>query len=81
MVGLALIFAELPDGSQRLLREDGKPLQWHRLPQDGDTLSADEPLPLSEGSILGDRQWVPVERSQPQEDAFDEPPLPLDDGL
>jgi hypothetical protein len=31
LVGLALIFEELPDGSQRVVRDDGKPLQWHRL--------------------------------------------------
>ena len=45
LVGMALIFQELPDGSQRLVREDGKPLQWHRLPEEGDAPPA-EPIPL-----------------------------------
>jgi hypothetical protein len=30
LVGLAFIFQQLPDGSERLVREDGKPLQFHR---------------------------------------------------
>ena len=29
--GVPFIFHELPDGSQRLVRNDLKPLQWHRL--------------------------------------------------
>jgi hypothetical protein len=46
-VGLALIFQELADGSQRLLRDDRKPLQWHRLPEDQPP-GPDEPVPLSD---------------------------------
>ena len=34
LVGIPFIFEELPDSSQRLIREDLKPLQWHRLPED-----------------------------------------------
>jgi hypothetical protein len=34
LIGMAFIFQDLPDGSQRLIRDDGKPLQWHRLPAD-----------------------------------------------
>ena len=49
LVGIPLIFEELADGSQRLVREDGKPLQWHRLPGEQDTEGPDEPVPLSEG--------------------------------
>jgi hypothetical protein len=78
LVGMALIFAELPDGSQRLLREDGMPLQWHRLPMDAPP-GPDEPLPVAEESILGDRQWILLERPRPQDDSFEEPPLPLSD--
>jgi hypothetical protein len=52
LAGLPLIFLELPDGSQRLVREDGKPLQWHRLPEDP-LLGPDEPLPLSDGPANG----------------------------
>jgi|SRR6516225_5072005 hypothetical protein len=54
IIGIPFIFAELPDGSQRLVREDGKPLQWHRLPEEADREEADKqvderPLPLVEG--------------------------------
>jgi hypothetical protein len=46
LIGVPCIYQELPDGSQRLVREDGKPLQWHRP---DDTLSLeDDPLPLVE---------------------------------
>lgn len=43
ILGIPFIYKELPDGSQRLVREDGKPLQWHRLDDDGTPIS-DEPL-------------------------------------
>ncbi|MBM4070347.1 MAG: hypothetical protein FJ271_15540 [Planctomycetes bacterium] len=46
LVGIPFIYQELPDGSQRLVREDGKPLQWHRHPDE--SLASDEPLPLVE---------------------------------
>jgi hypothetical protein len=46
LIGIPLIFKELPDGSQRLVREDGKPLQWHRAPERGDEPVDDRPLPL-----------------------------------
>jgi hypothetical protein len=51
LVGLPLIFRELADGSQRLVRDDGKPLQWHRLEDDAPS-AADAPLPVSEASGL-----------------------------
>jgi hypothetical protein len=81
LVGLPLIFEELPDGSQRLVREDGKPLQWHRLPEDAPP-GPDAPLPLSDESsgLLGEGRWVPVERRPPPEEPEDEDgPLPLAD--
>ncbi len=67
-VGIGFIFEELPDGSQRLVREDGKPLQWHRLPEDarpGD----DEPLPLCADSsgLLGEGGWTLLPQPTPQE--------------
>jgi hypothetical protein len=46
LIGIPFIYKELPDGSQRLVREDGKPLQWHRLPDE--ELIFDEPLPLAD---------------------------------
>jgi hypothetical protein len=55
-VGLAYIFEELPDGSERLVREDGKPLQFHRsLVDDVREAQSDPaaPLPLAEDSSSG----------------------------
>jgi len=46
IIGIPFIFQELPDGSQRLVRDDGKPLQWHRLPEDADVQIDASPLPL-----------------------------------
>jgi|SRR5579884_124187 len=74
LVGLPLIFQELPDGSQRLVREeDHKPLQWHRLPEAEDAApTPDEPLPLADESsgLLGEGRWVPIERPPAE---WDEP--------
>lgn len=50
LAGLPLIFQDLPDGSQRLVCEDGKPLQWHRLPWDEPEQPDEGPLPLDGGS-------------------------------
>ncbi len=55
LVGLPMIFQILPDGSQRLVREDGKPLQWHRYGEDGSVIT-DEPLPLSD--VEDDPNWT-----------------------
>src|SRR5689334_9176787 len=81
LVGIPLIFEELADGSQRLVREDGKPLQWHRLPDDRPP-GPDEPVPLADESsgLLGEGKWVPIERPRPQEDDWDDEPLPWDGG-
>ena len=59
LVGIAFIFEELADGSQRLVREDGKPLQWHRLAMDGAS-GPDEAIPLADESsgLLGAEKWV-----------------------
>ncbi len=46
LIGIPFIYQELPDGSQRLVRADGKPLQWHRLEENAPFV--DEPLPLME---------------------------------
>jgi hypothetical protein len=47
LVGIPFIFEELADGSQRLVREDGKPLQWHRLTEETPT-AAGEAVPLGD---------------------------------
>ena len=72
IIGVPLIFQVLPDGSQRLVREDGKPLQWHRLADDGSVIT-DEPIRLSE--VVDDPDWtgprirpVPRDRNVPDDD-------------
>jgi hypothetical protein len=73
LVGMPLIFEELPDDSQRLVREDGKPLQWHRLPVDQPPIP-EQPLPLSEELPgLSKGGWVPLTRAETPEDGWDEP--------
>jgi hypothetical protein len=72
LVGLPLIFKELPDGSQRLVREDGKPLQWHRLPEDAPPGPA-EPIPVAEEVPEGARV---IEALHPSRRDPDEPQPP-----
>src|SRR5580700_8949120 len=81
VIGIPLIFEALPDGSQRLVREDGKPLQWHRLPEDTPA-GPDTPLPLCEESsdVLGEGRRVSFARPEPQESEWDDEPLAWDDG-
>jgi len=47
LVTLPYIFEVLADGSERLVRDDGKPLQWHR-PADDAPPMPDEVLPVHE---------------------------------
>jgi hypothetical protein len=60
-VQMPLLFAELADGSQRLVRLDGKPLQWHRLPEDRPIVE-EEPIPLTDQVL---NLPPPVEISRP----------------
>ncbi|HXG12865.1 MAG TPA: hypothetical protein VNK04_24115 [Gemmataceae bacterium] len=77
LVGPALIFQELPDGSERLVREDGKPLQVHRrLVEEAKNCSEDDPLPLTEDTegrfgSGGELRFVELRRS---EDGWEELP-------
>jgi hypothetical protein len=69
VVGLAFIFQELPDGSERLVREDGKPLQFHRRLVEEAKDCADEPLPLvgDAPGLLGSGgklKRIPVQRGR-----------------
>jgi hypothetical protein len=73
LLGMPFIFQELPDGSQRLVREDGKPLQWHRLATDAPTDEV-ETVPLSEDGLnLFDESGRPravvrfVSQAEPEE--------------
>ncbi len=78
VVGLPLIFKQLADGSERLVREDGKPLQWHRIPErEHPSAGPDLPLPLADESsgLLGEGRWVPLPAPEPQEDECIDGPL------
>ncbi len=79
LVGLPLIFEELVDTSQRLVREDGKPLQWHRVPEAQDLPPGpDEPLPLDEELAERFGEGRRVELPRPETDDLDgDEPLPL----
>jgi arsenate reductase (thioredoxin) len=74
LLGMPLIFRALPDGSQRLVRDDGKPLQWHRLEEDNREVM-DEPVPLSDDLPAGDGRPLirPVERAT--DDIYDSVPV------
>jgi hypothetical protein len=71
LITLPLIFQELPDGSQRLVREDGKPLQWHRHDM---SEMAPEPVELADGPPLGPPRTLSLPKDDIDED---EEPLPL----
>jgi len=66
LIGTPLLFQELPDGSQRFVREDGKPLQIHRLPDDRLGGGPEQSIPLCD-----------YEPSSPRVDEDEEPPIPL----
>ena len=76
IISLPLIFQELADGSQRLVREDGKPLQWHRIVDDRPS-GPDEPVGLADESsgLLGEGKWKVIERLSPQDDEIIDDPL------
>lgn len=81
LVGMAFIFRELPDGSVRLVRSDGKPLQWHRLEGRDRDLGDDEPLPLSdELPEAAGCEGPAIRVIEPHRDEDEEPPIPLVDG-
>ncbi len=78
LIGMPFIFRELPDDSVRLVREDGKPLQWHRL-EGRDRDSADEPLPLSdELPGAADHTGPAIRAIEPHRDDDDDP-IPVKD--
>lgn len=79
LLGLPMIFQELPDGSERLVRADGKPLQFHRRIPEEERGGGDEPLPLAEGTSdrLGPDGNFRFAERRPTDDADDDPPIPL----
>jgi hypothetical protein len=75
-----LIFEELVDSSQRLVRDDGKPLQFHRRFEEEEFTAPAEPLPVWEGpsGLVGpDGKLRLVDPHPPGEDDGEEP-LPLE---
>jgi hypothetical protein len=79
LAGIPFIFQELPDGSQRLVRDDRKPIQWHRLPDDRPP-GPDEPISLAEPLPGLSAAEKTVLRTSHDPDPFpgeDEGPLPL----
>ena len=81
LIGAPFIFQELADGSERLVREDGKPLQFHRRLVEDEGGAAEAPLPLSDepsGLVGPDGKLRLVAPHPPQDDEDDsDPPLPL----
>jgi hypothetical protein len=78
VIGLPLLYQELADGSQRLVREDGKPLQWHRMTEEI-APAADAPVPLSEETLdlFGEGKEIRLISSEPPPPEEDEPlPFP-----
>lgn len=77
LVGLPLIFQELPDGSERLVREDGKTLQFHRRSVEETMDCSDEPVPLVEeaSGLLGPDGKLRFVEPQPPDDGWEDLPL------
>ena len=81
--GVPFIFHELPDGSQRLVRSDLKPLQWHRLEHEQDIPLGDEVIPLGDEADIPEAQGYvgprikPITRPVEGDGDEEEPPLPL----
>ena len=71
------IFEELADGSQRLVRDDGKPIQYHRQLAEESRESAEEPLPLTEdvSAVVGPDGKLLVIEPKPPKDDWDDLPL------
>jgi hypothetical protein len=72
IIGLPFIFQELPDGSERLVREDGKPLQFHRRSADEAKSCPDEPISLVEepSGLLGAEGKLRFVDLKPPDDDF-----------
>lgn len=78
VIGLPFIYQEFADGSQRLVREDGKPLQWHRMTEEI-APAADAPVPLSEETLdlFGPGKEIRLIASEPEPEEEDRPlPFP-----
>jgi hypothetical protein len=77
LLSLPLIFQELADGSERLVREDGKPLQFHRRYEEQERGASDAPLPLAEdsSSLVGPDGNLRLVDPSPPDDGWQDLPL------
>jgi hypothetical protein len=68
--GLAFIFEELVEGSERLVREDGKPLQFHRRLVEDSREASGHPLPVVDdlASLLGPAATIRFVEPGPPDD-------------
>ena len=82
LTGIPFIFKELPDGSQRLVRNDDKPLQWHRLEHEQDVPLGDDAIPLGDEADIPEAAGYVGPKIKPitrpvEDDNPDDEPLPL----
>ncbi len=79
IVSTPFIYQKLPDGSERVVREDQKPLQAHRIPEE---VIEDEPITLADSPLEhGEIPTTPIIRAIPRwKDEDEEEPLPLLEG-
>jgi len=77
LIGLAFIFQQLADGSERLVCEDGKPIQFHRRLVEESKDCLGDPLPLMEGDLglFGPDGKLRIVEPQPPKDEWDDLPL------
>jgi hypothetical protein len=73
LVGPAYIFEELPDGSERLVRQDGKTIQVHRALVEDSRECPEEPIPLTQGRALGEDEKPRVVELKPPDDGWHDP--------
>lgn len=83
LTGIPFIFKELPDGSQRLVRNDDKPLQWHRLEHEQDIPLGDDAIPLGDEADIPEAAGYVGPRikpvTRPPEDDIEGDAIPLAD--
>jgi hypothetical protein len=81
LLGLPMIFQQLPDGSERVVRDDGKPLQFHRVYAEDLPDAEEMPLSLADGEsgLLGPDGALKLVERQGEEWAEEIPLLEIDE--
>lgn len=83
LTGMPFLWCELPDGSQRIIRDDGKPLQAHRL-EDDKLLHSDEIIPLADElpeALASPNRFRVIELRRNEIDEMESIPFPADEEL